>query len=55
MASKKYQIDPETRALIVRELAEALVLDYQHVRETMVNSPHGIDHKTRAQNDKIVV
>ena len=55
MASKKYQIDPETRALIVQQLADALVLDYEEDTGTMVASPRGINHKTRAQNDKIVV
>ena len=53
MASKKYQIDPETRALIVQELTTALVLDWQRDRDDMVHSVGGKDHKTRPQTGKI--
>ena len=50
---KMVKIPPETRALIVRELTEALVLDYQQFTETMVHSVGGKDHKTRPQTGKI--
>jgi hypothetical protein len=52
---KKVTIPPDIRALIVRELADALVLDYEEDTRIMVESPRGINHKTRLQNDKIVV
>ena len=47
------KIPPETRALIVRELADALVLDLQQDADVMVISPGGIDHKTKAKAGKI--
>ena len=53
--SKMVKIAPETKAQIVRELADALVLDYEEDTRIMVESPRGINHKIRSQNGKIVV
>ena len=50
---KMVKIPPDIRALIVRELADALVLDWQEDREAMVMSAGGIDHKTKAKAGKI--
>jgi len=55
METLKVEIPMKIVSEIVRGLVEALVLDYEQDTGTMVKSPRGINHKTRAQNDKIVV
>jgi len=55
METVKVEIPMEIVTQIVKGLVDALVVDYQQDTETMVESPRGINHKTRLQNDKIVV
>jgi hypothetical protein len=51
--SKMVKTPPDIRALLVRELATALVLDWQRDTDAMVHSVGGKDHKTRPQTGKI--
>ena len=55
METVKVEIPMEIVTQIVKGLVDALVLDYEQDTRAMVESPRGINHKTRAQNDKIVV
>ena len=55
METLKVEIPMAIVSQIVKGLVDALVLDYEQDTRTMVESPRVINHKTRAQNDKIVV